>query len=94
LTREKQQRDCRYVKFDLEALCEVAASAGPSVSPVREVEKLEGGYSKALRIQKEDGTELVVKIPCPNAGPARYTTASEVAVLEHGKAAPSFPKRA
>ncbi|KAH0837218.1 hypothetical protein FOPE_04644 [Fonsecaea pedrosoi] len=83
LTRDKQQRDGRYVKFDLEALCAIAASTGPSVSPVREVEKLEGGFSKALRIRRENGTELIAKVPCPNAGLAKYTTASEVATLEY-----------
>ncbi|KIW85237.1 hypothetical protein Z517_00627 [Fonsecaea pedrosoi CBS 271.37] len=83
LTRDKQQRDGRYVKFDLEALCAIAASTGPSVSPVREVEKLEGGFSKALRIRRENGTELIAKVPCPNAGLAKYTTASEVAILEY-----------
>ncbi|KAI9659460.1 MAG: hypothetical protein M1821_001718 [Bathelium mastoideum] len=91
LTQEKHQRDCRYVRFDVDALCEIAASIGPSASPVREVEKLEGGFSKALRIQKEDGTELVAKIPCPNAGPARYTTASEVAVQEYVRDSTSIP---
>lgn len=84
LVREKQQRASRYVKFNLEKLCEIAASAGHSISPIRAVEKLEGGFSKALLMQKEDGTELVAKIPCPNAGSARYTTASEVAILEYG----------
>lgn len=84
MSREKQQRDCRYVKFDVEALCELVASTGPTVSPVREVEKLEGGFSKALRIEKEHGTEVIASIPCPNAGPATYTTASEVAVLQYG----------
>ncbi|KIX00111.1 uncharacterized protein Z518_10248 [Rhinocladiella mackenziei CBS 650.93] len=90
-SREKQQRDCRYLKFDLEALCEIATSTGPSISPVREVEKLEGGFSKALRVQKEDGMELVAKIPCPIAGPARYTTASEVAVLEYVRGYTNIP---
>lgn len=88
--REKQQRDCRYVRFDVEALCQIAASTGFSTSPVREVEKLEGGFSKALRLRKEDGTELIAKIPCPNAGLVTYTTASEVAVLEYGMYASNY----
>jgi hypothetical protein len=46
---------------------------------------MEGGFSKALRMTKEDGTEVIAKIPCPNAGPASYTTASEVAVMKYGK---------
>ncbi|ETI22031.1 hypothetical protein G647_06101 [Cladophialophora carrionii CBS 160.54] len=85
LTRDQQQRDARYVKFDLDALCAIAANTGPSVSPVREIEKLEGGFNKALRLHRADGTELIAKIPCPNAGLAKYTTASEVAVLQYGR---------
>lgn len=85
MVREEQQRDCRYVEFDVDALCGIAALTDPSISPIREVEKLEGGFSKALRMQKEDGTELIAKIPCPNAGSTRYTTASEAAVLEYSK---------
>ncbi|KAI9685112.1 MAG: hypothetical protein M1820_010834 [Bogoriella megaspora] len=91
LAQEKHQRDRRYIKFDVDALCDIAASTGPSVSPVRLVEKLEGGFSKALRIQKEDGTELIAKIPLPIAGPARYTTASEVAVLEYVRSGTNVP---
>lgn len=40
---------------------------------------------------KEDGTELIVKIPCPNAGPASSTTASEVAVMKYGRCRSSEP---
>ncbi|TKA58969.1 hypothetical protein B0A49_11243 [Cryomyces minteri] len=43
---------------------------------------MEGGFNKALLMTREDGTEVIAKIPCPNAGPAMYTTASEVAVLK------------
>jgi hypothetical protein len=46
---------------------------------------MEGGFSKALRMVKEDGTEVIAKIPCLNAGPASVTTASEVAVMKYGK---------
>lgn len=45
---------------------------------------MEGGFSKALHMTKEDGTEVIAKIPSPNAGPARYTTASEVAIMKYG----------
>ncbi|KAJ8107252.1 hypothetical protein OPT61_g8997 [Boeremia exigua] len=47
--------------------------------------KLEGGFSKALLMRKEDGQQIVVKIPFPIAGPPKYTTASEVAVLHYLK---------
>jgi hypothetical protein len=42
---------------------------------------MEGGFSKTLLMATEDGSEYIVKIPCPNAGRPMYCTASEVAVL-------------
>jgi hypothetical protein len=48
---------------------------------------MEGGFSKALIMRKEDGSEVVAKIPFPIAGPPKYTTASEVAVLKFSKTA-------
>jgi hypothetical protein len=74
------------VTFDVDRLCEVAASTGgQKYSPVRAIEKMEGGFSKALLLCKEDGSEIVAKIPFPIAGPPKYTTASEVAVLQYRK---------
>lgn len=84
LIDEKLQFGRRYVKFDLDRLCDIAASVGDSRSPISAVEKLEGGFSKALLMRRENGTELIAKLPCPNAGPALYTTASEVAVMQYG----------
>lgn len=66
----------------MDRLCAVAASTGQH-SRVCAIEKMEGGFSKALLLAKEDGSEVVAKIPCPIAGPPRYTTAAEVAVLEY-----------
>ena len=40
--------------------------------------------SKALLMRKENGREVIAKIPCRIAGPARLTTASEVGVLQYG----------
>ncbi|GLB12524.1 hypothetical protein AtubIFM57258_010206 [Aspergillus tubingensis] len=83
LVDEEHQLARRYVKFDVDALCSVAAALGDVPSPVASVEKLEGGFSKALLMRKENGSEVVAKIPCRIAGPAGLTTASEVGVLEY-----------
>jgi hypothetical protein len=89
LVDEKNQCDRRYVKFDFDRLCKLASSVGESESRIISVDKMEGGFSKALRMTKEDGTEVIAKIPCPNAGPVSSTTASEVAVMKYGKCRPS-----
>jgi hypothetical protein len=83
LVREKESCDQRYLKFDLDQLCAVASSAGGSKSPIRTIEKMEGGFSKALLMRKEDGTEVVAKLPFSIAGPPKYLTASEAAVLQY-----------
>ncbi|BCS09290.1 phosphotransferase enzyme family protein [Aspergillus luchuensis IFO 4308] len=46
---------------------------------------MEGGFSKALLMEKENGCEVVAKIPfpCRIAGPVGLTTASEVGVLKY-----------
>lgn len=73
------------MKFDVDQLCAVAASAGRKYSPVLAIEKMEGGFSKALLLRKKDGSEIVAKIPSSIAGPLKYTTASEVAILKYFK---------
>ncbi|KAF1912281.1 kinase-like domain-containing protein [Ampelomyces quisqualis] len=81
LANEVKACNRRYVQFDINSLCTVAAAAGGS-SPIKAIDKMEGGFSKALIMQKEDGSEVVAKIPFSIAGPPKYTTASEVAVLK------------
>lgn len=39
----------------------------------------EGQYNKAFLMSMDRGVEVLAKVPNPNAGPAFYTTASEVA---------------
>lgn len=71
------------MKFDLDALCEVSAAAGPEPSPVTAIEKMEGGFFKAFLMKRGNGTEVIAKLPCRNAGPPKLTTASDVAVLRY-----------
>ncbi|QKX56805.1 uncharacterized protein TRUGW13939_03912 [Talaromyces rugulosus] len=81
LSDDKFQISKRYVHFNIEELCDVIANISPVKSSVSKIEKMEGGFSKALLITTEDASEYIVKIPCPNAGRPMYCTASEVAVL-------------
>lgn len=83
LIDEQLPFDRRYVRFDVDALCNVAVVADDEPSPIITIEKMEGGFSKALLIQKENGKEGIAKVPCRIAGPAGLTTASEVGVLEY-----------
>ncbi|RHZ45930.1 uncharacterized protein CDV56_101161 [Aspergillus thermomutatus] len=83
LVNEDHQFARRYRQFNLDALCDIAATAGGSTSRITAIEKLEGGFSKALLMTKEDGSELIAKVPCRIAGPAFLTTGSEVGTLEY-----------
>lgn len=82
LVDERRQLEIRYLNFNLDALCEAAVRT--EQSPIQGVEKMEGGFSKAFLMKRQNGTEVVAKLPCRNAGPITFTTASEVAVLEYG----------
>lgn len=91
LWNEKQQLDARYRHFNISSLknlaCEVIGSTG-SIS----LEKIgEGNYNKAFRLVMPNSRNLIVKIPNPNAGPASYTTASEVATMEFGRIVLNLP---
>jgi hypothetical protein len=42
----------------------------------------EGLYNKAFILAMDNGREVFAKLPNPNAGPARYTIASEIATCK------------
>ena len=42
----------------------------------------EGQYNKTFLLKFDDGSELIAKIPNPNAGPNILTVASEVATMD------------
>ncbi|KAK2820002.1 hypothetical protein FQN49_007819 [Arthroderma sp. PD_2] len=78
---EPEKLEMRYRKFNLKALIDEAVRiVGNGASTCVKVLKcVEGQFNKAFILTMDNNTELVVKIPNPNAGPAFYTTASEVA---------------
>jgi hypothetical protein len=79
---EEQQFQDRYKIFNVPELQNVAAKAVGSDSCVSMIKLAEGGYNKVFRLLMDDGKTVIVRIPNPNAGPAFYTTASEVAMME------------
>ncbi|KAJ5570619.1 uncharacterized protein N7459_010049 [Penicillium hispanicum] len=85
LAEEGDQLSKRFVHFDVDRLCNVIAGISRTGAlQVSKIEKMEGGFSKVLLMTTMDGSEYIVKIPCPNAGRPMYCTASEVAVLNFG----------
>ncbi|PYH95616.1 phosphotransferase enzyme family protein [Aspergillus ellipticus CBS 707.79] len=82
LWNERHQFACRYVKFDLPTLLQLAASAVGSKSCTQVLKISEGQYNKVFQLTMDDGREIIAKLPNPNAGRPHFTTASEVATMD------------
>lgn len=85
LVNEEHQLAQHFVKFDVDKLCYMAASLFSKEARCVCIGKVEGNYNQAFLLTMDDGNEVIAKIPCPNAGPPLYTTASEVATLKFCK---------
>ncbi|KAJ5445860.1 hypothetical protein N7491_001942 [Penicillium cf. griseofulvum] len=79
---EEQQLKDRYKAFDVAELQSLAAKAVRSDSCISITKLAEGGYNKVFRLIMDDGKRVLARIPNSNAGPAFYSTASEVATME------------
>ncbi|KAB8201650.1 kinase-like domain-containing protein [Aspergillus parasiticus] len=82
LWREQEQLACRYVKFELQELLDIAASVVGAQSCTRVRKASEGQYNKVLFLTMANGCEIIAKLPNPNAGRPHFTTASEVATMD------------
>ncbi|KAM5437911.1 hypothetical protein MaudCBS49596_006474 [Microsporum audouinii] len=82
LVDEEYQYARRYIRFNINKLCDLVSSIVGNGASVTKVAKMEGGFHKALLMTLNNGTEVVAKIPCPHAGLPTLSTASEAAVLE------------
>ncbi|KAG2418684.1 hypothetical protein HFD88_001785 [Aspergillus terreus] len=76
---EEAELSKRYVKFNLQKLLETAVYVTHAQHCTKVLKCREGLHNKAFVLTMDNGTEVVAKLPNPNAGPAHYTTASEVA---------------
>lgn len=57
-----------------------------------QIEKLpDGMFNKTFLFTMEDGTQVVGKVPNPNAGQAHLTTASEVATMDFASSPSTCP---
>ncbi|KAM5444027.1 Phosphotransferase enzyme [Microsporum ferrugineum] len=93
LFNETQQLKARYVQFNINALTAAAAkSVGQEESSCIKVEKLpEGNFNKSLLITMANGSQVIARVPNPNAGAPHYTTASEVATMDFARTKLGIP---
>ncbi|KAL1846540.1 hypothetical protein Plec18170_009119 [Paecilomyces lecythidis] len=87
LVNEARERARRYATFNVDVLCSLVSSLPSISSPILKIDKMEGGFNKALLMTAENGKEVITKIPLPQIVPPKYVTASEVATLDFGKVA-------
>lgn len=79
---EESQLRQRYTTFNVPELKQLAAKSVGAGACV-EISKLaEGSFNKVFRLVMDNGKTAIALIPNPNAGPAFYTTASEVATMD------------
>ncbi|KAG1851844.1 kinase-like domain-containing protein [Suillus subalutaceus] len=91
LYNEREQNSCRYVKFDVDSLLDIACKAVGARSCTAVAKLSEGSYNKAFLLTFDNETQVIARIPCPIAGPSYLTTASEVATLEFAREVLQLP---
>ncbi|KAL8838293.1 MAG: hypothetical protein Q9170_002190 [Blastenia crenularia] len=79
---EKERMAERYVRFNVPELMHIAAMAVGRDKCIDIMKVTEGGFNKVFLLTMNDGYEVIARIPTPIAGPAHYTTASEVATMD------------
>jgi hypothetical protein len=82
ICNEKYEMSQRYIRFNVNELARLAAEAVGAKSCVSVEKYPDGMYNKALLLTMNNGTQVVAKVPNPNAGKPHFTTASEVATMD------------
>jgi hypothetical protein len=72
----------RHVRFNVNELARCAADAIGAKSCVSIKKYPDGMYNKSMLLTMDNGSQVVAKIPNPNAGIPHFTTASEVATMD------------
>jgi hypothetical protein len=73
----------RTVRFDMNELARIAASAIGADRCVHVEKCPEDDFNKTYILRMDDGREVIGKVPNPNTSLRHYTTASEVATMDY-----------
>ncbi|KAF1850920.1 APH-domain-containing protein [Cucurbitaria berberidis CBS 394.84] len=82
---EKGEMLQRQVRFNVNELARCAAEAIGARSCVTIEKHPDGMYNKSMLCTMDNGSQVVAKVPNPNAGRQHYTTASEVATMDFAR---------
>jgi hypothetical protein len=93
VSNESHEMATRHVEFDMNQLAKRAAeSVGLTPTQCVQIEKFpDGMFNKTFLFTMQEGTQVVGKVPNPNAGRTHYTTASEVATMDFVSRIPIAP---
>ncbi|GAB1206468.1 hypothetical protein APSETT445_005157 [Aspergillus pseudonomiae] len=78
---EHQLRD-RFSPFNVPELQRIAAQRVGADTCTAITKLAEGSFNKTFRLELDNGSSVIARIPHPIAGPRYYTTVSEVAAME------------
>jgi len=79
---EEYEMSQRHVRFNVNELARRAAEAIGAKSCVSIEKYPDGMYNKSMLLTMDDGSQVVAKVPNPNAGIPHFTTTSEVATMD------------
>lgn len=82
---EAYEMSQRHVRFNVNELARIAAEAVGGKLCVSIEKSPDGMYNKAMLLTMDNGTQVVAKVPNPNAGRPHFTTASEVATMDFAR---------
>ncbi|KAB8235854.1 kinase-like domain-containing protein [Aspergillus alliaceus] len=91
LRQDKSERAARYIKFDFNALCQKVLDVSPGAETITNCKKLEGGFNRVFVFTLNNAKRVVARLPFALAGPAKLTTASEVATIKYLQSRTSIP---
>ncbi|KAH9838304.1 kinase-like domain-containing protein [Rhodofomes roseus] len=81
LCNDEQEKKLRYTLFNVEALERIACRSVDAERCIAWDKIGEGSYNKVFMLRFDNGTQAVVRIPCPVVGNVERATASEVATM-------------
>ncbi|KAF2259616.1 APH-domain-containing protein [Lojkania enalia] len=88
---EEYEMSQRQVRFNVNELARCAAEAIGAKSCVSIEKYPDGMYNKSMLLTMDNGSQVVAKVPNPNAGIPHFTTASEVATMDFARNALGTP---
>lgn len=83
LRNDNHERHIHRIDFDFAELCRTILGLFDGAKSIKNCEKKEGGFNRVFIFTMDNGSRAVPRLPFTFAGPAKLTTASEVATIQY-----------